>query len=369
MSTVDEFLMLQRGYKIWNKLSIFVFVGVFISMSSYLYGTVLFSHSSEEVSFDRPLYPIAQAREKGFLKVSEIHTLFYALYGNPNGIPVVVLHGGPGAGCSDTLSQFFDLNEWNVIMFDQRGAMRSLPFCCMEENSSQHSINDIEALRDHLGIEKWIIFGGSWGSALALLYGQEHPEHCMGFILRGIFLGREQDWLHVLYGMGKIFPEAYEPFFHYIPEEERNDLLSAYYSRIFDPNPDVHMPAARTFIRFNMTGSTHLPNSTAVEQIVQNDKLILSMTRAFLYYAKHRFFIEPNQILSRMQSIAHLPAIIIHGRWDAIDLPEMAYSLYKNWNNSRLWIIPQGGHSANNPAIAAALATATDTFIRKIKGT
>jgi proline iminopeptidase len=332
-------------------------------MSSYLHGAVSFSHSCEEVSSDHPLYPIARAREEGFLKVSDRHALFYALYGNSNGIPVVVLHGGPGAGCSDALSRFFDLNRWNVVMFDQRGAMRSEPFCSMEENSSQHSVSDIETLRNHLGIEKWVVFGGSWGSTLALLYGQEHPEHCIGFILRGIFLGREQDYLHVLHGMGEIFPEAYEQYFSFIPEEERNDLFSAYYWRIFDPNSDVHMPAARSFVRFV---STHLPNLVELEKVVQDDRLVLSMARSFFYYSKHGFFIDQDQILSQMKRITHLPAIIVHGCRDAIALPEMAYSLNQSWGSSKLWMIPDGGHSASDPAIAAALGRATDVFAQEM---
>ncbi len=350
-----------------NGLKTVFFMGFFVCMSFHLHGTILFSHSSEEVCFDHPLYPITPAREEGFLKVSEQHTLFYAVYGNPNGIPVIVLHGGPGAGCSDALSQSFDLNRWNVVMFDQRGAMRSDPFCCMEENTPYHSVSDIETLRKHLGIEKWVVFGGSWGSSLALLYGQEHYEHCIGFILRGAWLVREQDYLHLLYGMGKIFPEAYEPVVNYIPEEERHDLLSAYYRRVCDPDPEVHLPAARTFMRFDFICSTHLPNSAYLEKMMQNDKLILSVAKAFFHYAKNGFFLEPNQIISRMQKIAHLPAIIINGRWDAICLPEMAYSLYQNWNNSKLWIVPQGGHTANEPAIAAALGTATDVFAEEIK--
>ncbi|MEI8125329.1 MAG: prolyl aminopeptidase [Parachlamydiaceae bacterium] len=331
-----------------------------------LHGTILFPHSSEEVSFDHPLYPISSPREEGFLKVSERHTLFYAVYGNPDGIPVIVLHGGPGAGCNDTLSQSFDLNRWNVVMFDQRGAMRSEPFGCMEENNPNHSISDIEALREHLGIEKWVVFGGSWGSSLALLYGQEHYEHCIGFVLRGVWLVREQDYLHLLYGMGKIFPEAYEPVVSHIPVEERHDLISAYYRRVCDPDPDIHLLAARIFMKFDFICSTHLPNQTYVEKIMQNDKLILSVAKAFFYYAKHGFFLEPNQILSRMQRIDHLPAIIINGRWDAICPPEMAYSLHQNWSNSKLWIVPQGGHTANEPAIAAALSTATDVFADRV---
>lgn len=342
-----------------------IFLGACTLMSSFLHGTST-SSFCEEVCFDYSLYPISLPREEGFLEVSQIHTLYYATYGNPEGKPVIVLHGGPGAGCSDSLTQFFDLQHWNVIMFDQRGAMRSIPFCCMEENNSQHLISDIEALRRHLEIDKWVIFGGSWGSTLALLYGQEYPENCLGFILRGIFLGRKQDYLHLFYGMGKVFPEAYDQFLHYIPEDERSDLFLAYYRRVFDLDPEVHMPAARTFIRFNMTCATHLPNPTGVEKIVQNDRLVLSLTRAFFHYSKHEFFIEPNQILSRMKRLAHLPAIIVHGRWDAIDLPEMAYSLHKNWDNSKLWIVTEGGHSANDPAIAAALAKATDTLAQEV---
>lgn len=321
-----------------------------------------FSHSLEEVGFDHLFYPITTPREEGYLQVSEVHSLFYAAYGNPQGIPAVVLHGGPGAGCTDVLTRLFDLMQWNVIMFDQRGAMRSQPFGCMEENSPQYLIEDIEALRRHLGIDKWIVFGGSWGSTLGVLYGQKYPESCLGFILRGIFLGREQDYLHLFYGMGKVFPEAYELVLNYIPPEERHDLLSAYHRRIMDPNPQVHMQAARTFMRFDIICSTHLPDPEAMEKFLQNDKYVLGITKAFVHYAKNRFFLEPNQILSHMDKIKHIPALLIHGRWDAICLPSMAYALHQTWDNSMIWIVSKGGHSANDPEIAAALAKATDFF-------
>ncbi|MBA3817048.1 MAG: prolyl aminopeptidase [Parachlamydiaceae bacterium] len=352
--------------KITNIFKNIVLSGAFIFSTLNLHGTILFSNSCDEVCFDRPLNPICPAREEGYLKVSEKHTLFYAVYGNPKGVPVIVLHGGPGAGCSDSLAQAFDLNRWNVIMFDQRGAMRSEPFCCMEENSPDHSISDIESLRKHLGIEKWMVVGGSWGSSLALLYGQEHSEQCIGFILRGVWLVREQDYLHLIYGMGKIFPEAYEPVVNHIPEEERHDLLSAYYRRVCDPDPNIHMPAARAFMRFDFICSTHLPNSEYVEKIMQNDKLVLGVAKAFFHFAKHNFFLEPNRIISRMQRISHLPAIIINGRWDAICPSEMAYSVHKNWSNSKLWIVSQGGHTANEQGIAAALSAATDIFADEI---
>lgn len=342
-------------------------LGVFVFIFSYVQGDISFPHSYEERSFDRSLYPVKKPREEGFLKVSELHSIFYAAYGNPDGIPVVVLHGGPGAGCGDMLTQFFDLKKWNVIMFDQRGAMRSTPFGCMEENTTQHLVEDIEKLRKHFGIEKWVVFGGSWGSSLALLYGQEHAERCIGFILRGVFLVREQDYSHLVYGMGKIFPEAYEPFVSHIPEEERHDLLTAYYKRVSDPDPNVHLPAARIFMRYDFICSTHLPNKSFIEKMMQNDNLLLSVAKAFFHYAKNDFFLEPNQILSNMPKIAHLPAIIINGRWDAICLPEMAYTLYKKWDNSKLWMVTDGGHSAGDPSIAAALVAATEVFVKEIK--
>jgi proline iminopeptidase len=335
-------------------------------MSTHTYANFLVDHSHKEVSIDHPLYPIGQQREEGYLKVSEMHELFYSVYGNPKGIPVVILHGGPGAGCTNALSRFFDLNLWNVVMFDQRGAMRSKPFGCMEENSPQHSIEDIEALRKHLGIEKWVVFGGSWGSCLGLLYGQKYPERCTGFILRGVFLGREQDISHVFYGMGKVFPEAYDPFLKYIPIEERHDLLDAYYRRIMDPDPDVHLEAARTAMRFTLC-SWYIPSPEAVETLFQNDQLIMSLSKAFFHYSINRFFLEPNQVLSQMRAIEHLPALIIHGRWDSICFPDMAYSLYQTWGNSTLWIVAKGGHSADDPAIAGALAKATDLFSEKLK--
>lgn len=321
--------------------------------------------SIQEKSYQHPLYPIVKPKSEGYLQVSKVHSLYYATYGNAEGIPIVVLHGGPGMGCSDKITQFFDLEKWHVIMFDQRGAVRSLPLACMEENTPQHSVSDIETLRKSLGIDKWMVFGGSWGSALALLYAQEHADRCLGLILRGICLVREEDYLHLLYGMGKIFPEAYEQLVNYIPESERDDLLSAYYRRIMDPNPEVHMPAARTFIKYDFICGTHLPDPENVAKILENDQVVISLAKAFFYYSIHQFFLEPNQILSNLDKITHLPAIIVQGRWDVICPPHMSYMVHKRLQNSRLWIIPDGGHSAYDPPIGAALAEATDIFANK----
>lgn len=338
-------------------------VGGLVIFSTLHGASGLFSHALEEKIFHHPSYPIVSPRADGFLQVSNVHRLFYALYGNPNGIPVVILHGGPGGGCDDTMVQFFDLSKWNIIMFDQRGAMRSEPFCCLEDNTSQHLVSDIEALKLHLGISKWLVFGGSWGSSLSLLYAEEHPDSCLGLILRGAWLAREQDYLHLFYGMGKFFPEAYQAVIQYIPEAERDDLFSAYHSRVFDPNPEVHLPAAETFMRFDAICSTFLPNPTAVEEMMKNDKIVLGVTRIFFHYAKNNFFLESDQILSRMSKIAHLPAIIVQGRYDVVCPPEIAHSIYKNWNSCNLWLIPNGGHSDDEAPMVSALASATDLFI------
>lgn len=361
---LERFLSQKRYKDLMLKIGL---IGALLSMFSGLNGTIVFPHSHEERSFDHPVYPIVKPRQEGFLKVSELHSIFYAVYGNPEGIPVVVVHGGPGFGCSDAMVESFDLKLWNVVMFDQRGAMRSEPFGSMEENTPQHSIADMEALRTHLGIDQWVVFGGSWGSSLGLLYGQAHPECCVGFILRGIWLVREPDYLHLFYGMGKIFPEAYQLMVEHVPEDERGDLISAYHHRVFDSDPQVQLSAARAFMKFDLTCATHLPNPQFVDAVLQNDKLVLGVMRAFCHNAKNGFFLEPNQILSRMDQIAHLPAILVHGRYDAICLPELAYSLYKSWPNSMLWMIPDGGHSASDPAIAKALAAATDLFAKRIR--
>lgn len=324
------------------------------------------NHLYEEPHFDHHLYPITAPFREGFLTVSKIHTIFYATYGNPKGIPIVILHGGPGEGCCDELTQFFDLKRYYVIMLDQRGSKRSIPFASMEENTPSHSVADIETLRKHLGIEKWLVFGGSWGSTLAILYGQSHPEHCQGFILRGIFLGREQDYLHLLYGMGKLAPNGYEKFLGHIPEEEHSDLLSAYYARIIDPNPEIHMPAARAFMEFDAACVRFSPNPLLVENVLKNDQYIYSVTKHFLHYSINQFFLKPDQILSNMNKIKHLPAIIIHGKYDIVTLPENAYALYRKWDNSTLWMIRQGGHTSTEYSNAAALATALDFFADKI---
>ncbi len=342
---------------------------VYCDLSSQNQTDISLKQSYEELSCHHDLYPIMSPNYEGYVPVSKTHTLFYATYGNPRGIPIVILHGGPGEGCSEEMTRFFDLRRFYVILFDQRGSNKSLPFASLEENTPHHSVEDLEILRTHLGIETWLIFGGSWGSTLAILYGQSHPERCKGFILRGIFLGRKQDYLHLLYDMGKISPKAYDKFLHFIPEEERSDLLTAYYNRVMHPNPEVYLPAARSFLEFDATCVRFSANPQSVEHVLKNDHKVYCVAKHFLYYSKNQFFLEPNQILSRMDKIKHIPAVIIHGKYDIVTLPENAYTLHRAWDNSTLWMTSLGGHSSLENANASALATALDLFADQISYT
>jgi proline iminopeptidase len=325
---------------------------------------VQLSHCILDNQINHTVYPLTAPFNVGMLPVSPIHSLHYATYGNPVGIPVIVLHGGPGAGCHDGMSSFFDLSKWFVIMFDQRGAGRSTPLAMMEENTPQNSISDMELIRTHFGIDQWLVFGGSWGSTLGILYGQAHPERCLGFILRGIFLAREFDASHLVYEMGKTFPEAYQEMLDFFPIEEQDDLVSAFYKRIMDSDPEVQLSAGRAFMKFDLVSSTLLPDPEGVRALLENDRVVLSVTRAFFHYARNKFFLGENQILADLDKIAHLPAMIVHGRWDVITPLEMGFALYQKWGNSRLQIIPLGGHSTVESPVAMTLASASDEFAR-----
>ncbi len=301
----------------------------------------------------------SKPRQEGYLPVSEIHELFYALYGNPNGIPVVILHGGPGRGTNIQDCRFFDLDKYNVIVFDQRGAMRSKPYSCMEDNTTQNCIEDIEKLRKHLEIDQWIVFGGSWGSLLGVLYGQEHSNSCLGFILSGVLLGRPEDIN--FFKMEKGAEDVYEEFLLNFPEEERHDLLAACYKRAMDPDPAVRLEIARAFLRFRYMSINNFPSASRLKEILEDDRYVLSAGRTTLYYTAHQFFIGPNQVLSNMDRISHLPAIIVQGKADKATYPEQALLLHQGWKGSRLWMV-DAGHETADPILAEALYEAIRTL-------
>ncbi len=305
-------------------------------------------------------YASTQPFNADYLEVSGEHKIFYEQYGNPNGEPIVVVHGGPGLGCSSNYSRFFDPSFYNIILFDQRGANRSKPFAEMQQNSTHLLIEDMETLRKHLKIDQWILFGGSWGSTLSLAYGQAHPEYCKGFVLRGIFLGRAEDTQNLIYGMKQFYPEVWQEFADYIPEDERSDLVDAYYRRVMDPDPNIHMPAARACMKYDFHCATLIPNRVMLNEALENDILVLGVARAFFHYATHNFFLEDNQLLKNMDKIKHLPATIVHGRYDLICKPQNAFDLHRVWPNSKLYFTEDAGHSGNEESTAKALTSTMD---------
>jgi proline iminopeptidase len=320
-----------------------------------------------KVSNEETLFPAIKPSHEGYLKVSDLHQIWYAEYGNPKGMPVVVVHGGPGAGSGDNDMRFFDPEHYRIILFDQRGAYRSKPFAEIKDNTPQTSIEDMEKLRKYLNIEKWLVFGGSWGSTLSLAYGEAYPDRVHGFILRGIFLGRDTERDNVWYGMQDTFPEVWEEYVQFLPEKERKDLMTSYYKRLINPDPKIHMPAARSFLKYDFTAAFLTHNSKRIDEILKDDKLILGCARMFAHYSVNNFFFKENQILDNLSKIKHLPAIIVHGRYDTICRAKSAYELHKNWPGSELKFIQDASHSASEPGITKALVEATEKMKGMIK--
>jgi proline iminopeptidase len=306
-----------------------------------------------------PLFPVLSPNRHGMLAVDDIHTIYWEECGNPDGIPVLFLHGGPGAGLSPQHRRFFDPQRYRVILFDQRGAGKSTPLGEWRNNTTQLLIDDIEVLRAQFGIAQWLVFGGSWGSTLALAYGQAHPEACLGFVLRGIFLctQAEIDWF--IDGVRWFYPELYEEFAAPIPPEERGDLLAAYVKRILSSDPAVYWPAARAWSRFEGRRVYLMPQP----EDAPNDALDLGVGRLESHYMANLGFFEEDQLIRNMGRIAHLPAVIVQGRYDAICPPLSAYRLQQAWPGAQLEMIPDAGHGALEHGIASALVRATERFV------
>ncbi|HEY9102372.1 prolyl aminopeptidase [Chitinimonas sp.] len=305
------------------------------------------------------LYPAIEPRRSGMLPVDAIHTLYWEESGNPNGVPVLFLHGGPGAGASPKHRQFFDPAYYRIVIFDQRGAGRSTPVGELRDNTTQHLIADIEQLRLMLGIERWLVFGGSWGSTLALAYGEAHPERCLGFVLRGVFLCRswEIDWF--MQGMRQFFPEAWSRFAGYLPEAERGDLLSNYHRRLNDPSHAVHMPAARIWSVYEGECATLFPDP-AVQANYGSDNVALGVGRIEAHYFVNRIFLPENDLLAQVGRISHLPMITVQGRYDVLCPPVSAWELHQAWPGSELEIVQDAGHSAWEPGTCRGLVAACE---------
>jgi len=314
------------------------------------------------ISIARPdLFATVDPYGTGVLELDHGHRMYWEQSGNPSGVPVVFLHGGPGAGTSPTHRRYFDPDHYRIILFDQRGAGKSTPLGCIEANTTQLLIEDMEKLRTLLDINSWWLFGGSWGSALAMAYGVAHPGRCRGFILRGMFLGRpaELDWF--LFGMKRIFPEAHRRFSEFIPEREREDLLSAYFVRLTDPDPAIHLPAARAWSAYEGACSPLLPSPGTVSAYRQ-DRMALGLARIEAHYFLNQMFLDSDALLRGIEKIRHLPCTMVQGRYDIVCPIITAEEISRAWPDAHYVIVPDAGHSAMEPGIRRALLEATERY-------
>ncbi|WCU87828.1 prolyl aminopeptidase [Pseudomonas aeruginosa] len=312
------------------------------------------------------LYPEIKPYARHELAVDEPHVLYADESGSPDGLPVVFVHGGPGSGCDALSRRFFDPNLYRIVTFDQRGCGRSTPHASLEKNSTWELVADMERLREHLGIEKWVLFGGSWGSTLSLAYAQTHPERVHALILRGIFLCRPQD-IHWFYqeGASRLFPDYWEDYVAPIPPEERGDLLAAFHKRLTGSDQIAQMHAAKAWSTWEGRTATLRPNPMVVDRFTEPGRA-LSISRIENHFFVNQGFLRPNQLLEDMHRIAHLPGVIVHGRYDAICPLDNAWALHQAWPNSELQIIRDAGHTASEPGIVDALVRATNEIGRRL---
>ena len=317
------------------------------------------------IAVQKDLFAPIEPNRSGILKLDARHAMYWEESGNPRGIPVLFLHGGPGAGCTPAYRRFFDPHYYRIVLFDQRGSGRSPPLAEARDNTTPLLIKDIERLREHLGVRRWLVFGGSWGSTLGLAYGEAHPERCLGFVLRGIFLGRKREIDWFLYGMRNVFPEAFRDFVAPIPEREREDLLAAYHRRLMSPEPAVHLPAAKAWSRYESACST-MRSVSAAPGTLNADRSALSLARIEAHYFVHDLFLEDDELLRRLERIRHLPATIVQGRYDLICPIVTADELARAWPGARLQVIDDAGHSAMEPGIRTALVNATEMAKRQL---
>ena len=310
----------------------------------------------------KSLYPPVEPHRSGRLDVGDGHELYWELCGNPSGIPAVFLHGGPGAGCGPDHRRLFDPARYNVLLFDQRGCGRSTPHAALEANTTWHLVADMERLRDMAGFESWLVFGGSWGSTLALAFAETHPERTSGLILRGIFTMRqsELDWFYQR-GASMIFPDRWEEFLAPIPPDERADLVAAYHRRLTGDDKVAQLEAARAWSRWEGATITLLPDESTVKAH-SADGFAIAIARIENHYMVHRGWMEEGQLIRDVERIRAIPGVIVQGRYDACTPPVTAWDLHRAWPEAELHIVADAGHAFNQPGILDRLIRATDEF-------
>ena len=311
----------------------------------------------------REFYPELQPYTRGRLRVSELHEIYYEECGNPKGKPVVVLHGGPGGGITPFLRRLHDPKRYRIILFDQRGCGQSTPHAELRENTTWHLVADIERIREHLHIDRWQVFGGSWGSTLALAYAQTHPDKVTELVLRGIFMLRrwELEWFYQK-GCDALFPDAWESYLAAIPEVERGDLMSAYYRRLTSADPKLRVEAARAWSVWE-AATSHLYQDPDHIASSGEDEFALAFARIECHYFVHGgFFEHDDQLLRNVERIRKIPAVIVQGRYDVVCPMRSAWDLHRAWPEAELRVVADAGHSALEPGIAHELLEATDRF-------
>ena len=303
------------------------------------------------------LYPQITPFKNGFLNVDPIHKVYWEQSGNPNGIPVIFLHGGPGGGTNPSQRRYFDPKHYLIILFDQRGAGKSTPYAETKNNTTWDLVSDVEKIRLHLGVKQWIIFGGSWGVALAIAYGETYPNSCLGFVLRGIFLGRRQELDWFLTGIQNIFPEANNRLHNFLPRPERKNLLLNFYKRLMSPNNAIHMPAAQAWNNYEAECSTLIPKKPNVSGYSS-----LALARIEVHYFINEMFLKNHPLMDKLHLIKKLPVIIIQGRYDIICPFNTAFELASNWPNSILKTAEESGHSASETGIKISVIDAMNSM-------
>lgn len=311
----------------------------------------------------KTLYPEIEPYDTGRLKVSPIHELYYEQCGNPDGKPAVFLHGGPGGGISPDYRRYFHPERYRVVLFEQRGSGRSTPHASLEDNTTWHLVADIEQLREHLGIEQWQVFGGSWGSTLALAYAESHPERVSELVLRGIFLCRPQEiqWFYQA-GASALFPDVWEEYLKVIPEAERADMVSSYYRRLTSEDDAVRLEAARAWSIWEGSTSKLFFDPSAIEKFADPEFALAFARIECHYFMNNAFFSSDNYLIENVGKLRHLPGVIVQGRYDVVCPATSAWDLHRAWPEAQLHIIPDAGHSISEPGIIDALVDATNRF-------
>jgi proline iminopeptidase len=316
----------------------------------------------------RTLYPAIEPYRSGWLRVSPLHEIYWEESGNPKGKPALFVHGGPGAGADPRSRRFFDPKRYRIVVFDQRGCGRSRPHASLEDNTTWHLVSDIERLRAFLGIERWLVFGGSWGSTLALAYSQAHPRRVSELVLRGIFMLRkwEIDWFYQD-GAGALFPDRWENYLAAIPRRERGDLVGAYYRRLTSPNRATRVRAARAWSIWEAATSHLLTNDSNIDKWGEEDFAVAVARIECHYFVNRGFLRREDQLLRGVARIRHIPSVIVQGRYDVVCPIRTAWDLHRRWPEADFRVVPDAGHSALEPGNTHELVSATDRYAKAEK--